>query len=77
MQIVNPEDNLFSDAMDAAVSYYHGVRHGAMRNAERAGELIDGEKLARRALAAGIVAYLRELGFTIDRNADQPHALGG
>lgn len=66
MQIANPENDLYSDAMDAAVSYYHGVRHGAMRNAERAGETVDGETLARRALAAGIVAYLTELGFQCD-----------
>lgn len=64
LPIPNPEDDLFSDAMDRAVSMYHSVRHGAIRNAERAGEQMDGEKLARRALAAGIVAYLQELGFT-------------
>jgi hypothetical protein len=61
MQIANPEDDLFSDAMDAAISYYHGVRHGIMRNAERSGEIADGETVARRALAAGIKAYLAEL----------------
>jgi hypothetical protein len=59
--IQNPESDLFSDAMDRAVSMFHSVRHGAMRNAERAGEQMDGELLARRALAAGIAAYLEEL----------------
>lgn len=63
-QVGDPEDDLFSDAMDRAVSMYHSVRHGAMRNAERAiaGNTMDGEKLARRALAAGIKAYLEEIG---------------
>jgi hypothetical protein len=65
MRFADPENDLFSDAMDRAVSDYHSVRHGAMRNAERASEQMDGEKLARRALAAGITAYLRELGHTV------------
>jgi hypothetical protein len=68
VNIPHPEDDLFSDAMDSAVSWYHSVRHGATRNAERCGETIDGEKLARRALAAGIFAHLSELGFTLTRS---------
>jgi hypothetical protein len=58
----DPEDDLFSDAMDRAVSMYHSVRHGVMRNADRAGESMDGERLVRRALAAGFKAYLEEIG---------------
>lgn len=63
-QLADPENDLFSDAMDRAVSAHHSVRHGAMRNAERAseGSITDGEKIARRALAAGIKAYLEEIG---------------
>lgn len=57
----DPEYDLFSDAMDRAVSMHHSVRHGALRNAELSGERIDGEVLARRAMAAGIKAYLDEL----------------
>lgn len=64
IRIPDPENDLFSDAMDRAISDYHGVRHGIMRNTERAGETFDGETAARRALAAGIKAYLTELGFT-------------
>lgn len=62
--LADPENDLFSDAMDRAVSLYHSIMHGAMRNAERAGEgnTMDGEKLVRRALAAGFKAYLEEIG---------------
>ena len=58
---IDPEADLYSDAMDAAVGAYHSVRHGAMRNAERVGEAADGEKTVRRALALGISEYLRVL----------------
>lgn len=67
MRIADPENDLFSDAMDRAVQAHHAVRHGAMRNAERAGEQVDPEIVARRAMAAGITAYLQELGFQSDR----------
>jgi hypothetical protein len=57
----DPDYDLFSDAMDRAVSMHHSVRYGVLRNAELSGERIDGEILARRAMAAGIKAYLDEL----------------
>lgn len=57
----DPETDLFSDAMDCAASMFHSVRHGAQRNADRAGEPMDGEKLVRRALAAAIKAYMEEV----------------
>lgn len=62
-RIGDAEDDLFSDAMDRAVSVYHSVMHGAMRNAERAGEgnTMDGERVVRRALAAGFKGYLEEM----------------
>ena len=65
-KIPNPKNDLYSDAMDSAVSAFHFVRHQAMRNAERSGEQLDGEQLARHALANGIVAYLEELHFPVD-----------
>jgi hypothetical protein len=67
VHIADPEVDLFSDAMDRAIQDHHSVRHGAMRNAERSGEYIDPEMVARRAMAAGITAYLQELGFTLQR----------
>jgi hypothetical protein len=66
----DPEDDLFSDAMDRAISMHHSVMHGARRNAERAGEPMGGEKIARRALAAGIKAYLEEAASGDETPAD-------
>lgn len=70
----DPEADLFSDAMDRAVSMYHSVRHGAMRNAERAGEgsTMDGERLVRTALAAGFKAYLEEIGPDVETESKHP-----
>jgi hypothetical protein len=61
-KLTDPTVDLFSDALDRAVSMYHGIRHGVLRNAERAGEVVDGEKLVHRALAEGFKAYLEEIG---------------
>lgn len=51
------EDNLYSDRMDAAMSAFVNTRHGIQRNADRASEEIDGEKVMRRALAAAIDTF--------------------
>ena len=59
--IHDPESDLFSDAMDRAAGTFHGVMYGARKNAEIAGEPMDGEKLVRRALAAAIRDYVEEL----------------
>lgn len=57
----DPEADLFSDAMDRAASTFHSVMHGARKNAERANEPMDGEKLVRRALAAAFRDYVAEI----------------
>lgn len=59
--MTDPEDDLFSDAMDRAVSMHHSVRHGALRNAGNAREQVDGETVARRAMAAGVKAFIEEI----------------
>ena len=69
---VDPEEDLYSDAMDDAVAAYHSVRHGAMRNAERAGETANGELIVRRALAFGFGAYMRFLRESAPRDETAP-----
>jgi len=65
------EADLFSDAMDRAVSAHHSYKHGVMRNAERSGALaVDGEKIARRGLAIAINAYLEEVGPVVETPAE-------
>lgn len=69
-RITDPEADLFSDAMDCAVSAHHSYKHGVMHNAERSGALaVDGEKIARRGLAIAIKAYLEELGPAVETPA--------
>ena len=63
-QFPNPENDLFSDAMDAAASAFHSTRWGIVKNAEKAGEPSDGERTVRRSLAAAFNAYVAELGPT-------------
>jgi hypothetical protein len=48
------EDDLYSDEMDAAVAAFVAVHHGCTKNAERAGETVDGEAAIRRALASAL-----------------------
>lgn len=65
----NPEDDLFSDAMDSAANAFHSTRYGILKNAERTGEITDGERVIRRSLAAAFNAYVREIGPTPETGA--------
>jgi hypothetical protein len=74
----NPEDDLFSDAMDAATSVYHSTRWGINKNAEKAGEQVNGERMVRRCIAAAFNAYVEEIRHVTALSApSQPAATPG
>lgn len=52
--------NLFSDEMDSAANAFHSTQYGIRKNAENAGEKVDGERLVRTCIAAAIDAYLNQ-----------------
>lgn len=54
------EDHLFSDAMDRAADVFHSTQYGMRKNADKAGEELDGERAMRRCLAAAIDTFNRE-----------------
>jgi hypothetical protein len=49
-----------SDALEAAITAHITVRYGIIKNCERAGEPLDGEKIARRSMQAAISRYVEE-----------------
>lgn len=65
-------EELFSDAMDAAVASFIGVRYGITKNAENSGEQIDPEKVIRRSLYGAFQSYIREMESEL--TATQPAA---